>query len=144
MITRTRPRSLLALLALLASVACARSSAARVTLDHEPAHEPAPAPAHEQAMLSTFVRATVREYCESFPSRCDRPEPCPPIVIDETGATTGGCYPAEYVCCGPLGCVAVLLAGDCLGGSDLYWSDCEAGESAIDPVTDLAVVICHD
>ena len=85
-----------------------------------------------------------RTYCERFPDRCDH-ETCSPVEIDpSTGATIGGCSPISWVCCGPGGCVAVGLASDCVGGSDLYWSDCEAGESAVDPDTGLAIVICHD
>jgi hypothetical protein len=83
-------------------------------------------------------------YCATFPERCNNPEPCPPVVVDETGQQTGGCTPVEWVCCSPgLGCWAVYSATDC-GDASLYWSDCEAGESAIDPDTGESIIICHD
>lgn len=83
-------------------------------------------------------------YCREFPEKCNDPNPCPPIVVDAAGNTTGGCTPVEWVCCSPgLGCWAVNNPTDC-GSASLFWSDCIEGEQGYDPVTGEAYLICHD
>jgi hypothetical protein len=102
-------------------------------------------PSSAECLQTETDRDVKVDYCARFPRRCGIAAPCPPITTDPaTGKISGGCWPAEWVCCGSGGCVAIMLAGDCPGGSDLYWLDCEAGESAIDPATGEAVVLCHD
>lgn len=95
--------------------------------------------------LERVPETTIRRYCAAYPTHCNVPEPCPVPFTNEQGEVKGGCTPIDWVCCGPSmgGCVAVLLAGDCPGGTDLYWIDCEAGESAIDSEGN-AIVLCHD
>jgi hypothetical protein len=85
----------------------------------------------------------VPNYCESFPERCNVPEPCPTKTLDD-GSIVSSCVPVDsYVCCEPgVGCYAVPWASSCL--HFLYWSECDAGESAIDPVSGEAIIICHD
>lgn len=112
------------------------------------AFEPGPAEAAE--IIDAAPRFTGTEhppsYCETFPDRClpGTRASCPPTETDpETGAVLVGCTPVAYVCCAPgQGCWAVHSASACEHW--LYWSDCEAGESAIDPDSGEAIIICHD
>lgn len=87
----------------------------------------------------------VPNYCDAFPQRCNITAPCPDRKVLDDGSVVGGCFPVDtYVCCNSeVGCWAVHWAADCVDGG-LYWSDCDAGESAIDPETGKAIILCHD
>lgn len=97
-------------------------------------------PGSMELRASTAPRS--RSYFDRWPERRVGGTCAAPTTDPATGATIGGCFPVIWVCCGAGGCVAMDLASDC--EADLYWADCEAGESAIDPDTGLAIVICHD
>ena len=87
----------------------------------------------------------VPNYCDAFPDRCNITAPCPERKVLDDGSVVVGCFPVDtYVCCNSeVGCWAVHWAADCVDGG-LYWSDCDAGESAIDPDTGKAIILCHD
>lgn len=75
-------------------------------------------------------------YCERWPSRCNVTGSC---------LVSGGCQPMIWACCSPgLGCWAVGVADACPDTADLYPFDCIAGESAVDPATGEAIIVCHD
>lgn len=95
------------------------------------------------ALLDVPPEGRAPSYCDAFPERCNIDAPCSQPKTLPDGSVTGGCFAAEYVCCDPdTGCWAVHWASDCK--HYLYWTDCEAGESAIDPDSGQAIIICHD
>lgn len=86
--------------------------------------------AEPRRMISTSPPPS---YCRRWPDRCSLGVGCSPE----------GCEPISWVCCSESGgCVAVHESSDC--DADLYWLDCEAGESTIDPASGLPTVLCHD
>ena len=89
------------------------------------------------------VLAEIPSYCETFPDRCNIQAPCPVGTYSLDGQQIGGCMQAEYVCCSTdEGCWAIHWPTQCK--HNLYWSDCSAGQSVVDPVTGQAYIVCHD
>lgn len=97
------------------------------------------------SLVDVPLEGRVPNYCDAFPDRCNITAPCPERKVLADGSVIGGCFPVDtYVCCNStVGCWAVHWAADCVDGG-LYWSDCDAGESAIDPDSGKAIILCHD
>ncbi len=113
--------------------------------DSESSGEPGSDSTDVGSLVDVPPEGRVPNYCDAFPDRCNITAPCPERKVLDDGSVIGGCFPVDtYVCCNStVGCWAVHWAADCVDGG-LYWSSCDAGESAIDPETGKAIILCHD